>query len=111
MQIHNVGLENILRAVVDVCVQRKYSEKSMKKMQAKAQDPVTLAKAIVQLAAICSAGLPFCQATYNLEGDGFLAPIAHSILHGLNSNIERGITLDGLELAATRAVELMQPAL
>jgi hypothetical protein len=111
MQIHKVGLENILRAIVDVCVQRKYSEKSMKKMQAKAQDPVTLAKAIVQLAAICSAGLPFCQATYNLEGDGFLAPIAHSILHGLNSNIERGITLDGLELAATRAVELMQPAL
>jgi hypothetical protein len=48
--------------------------------------------------------------TYNLEGDGFLAPIAHSILHGLNSYIERGITLDGLELAATRAEEIMKPA-
>jgi hypothetical protein len=79
-------------------------------MQTKARDPVTLSKAIVQLAAVCSAGLPFCQATYNLEGDGFLAPIAHSILHGLNSYIERGITLDGLELAATRAEEIMKPA-
>ena len=109
MQIYKVGLENIIRAVVDVCVQRKYAEKSMRKMQLKARDPGTLSKAVVQLAAICNAGLPFCQATYNLEGDGFLAPIAHSILHGLNSSIERGITLDGLELAATRAVEIMKP--
>jgi hypothetical protein len=82
----------------------------MRKMQTKARGSVTLLKAIVQLAAVCSAGLPFCQATYNLEDDGFLAPIAHSILHGLNSNIERGITLNGLELAVTRAVELMKPA-
>jgi hypothetical protein len=110
MQKYKVGLENIIRAVVDVCVQRKFAEKSMLKMQTKARDPVTLSKAIVQLAAVCSAGLPFCQATYNLEGDGFLAPIAHSILHGLNAYIERGITLDGLELAATRVEEIMKPA-
>ncbi len=82
----------------------------MRKMQEKARDPVTLAKSLVQLAAVCSAGLPFCQATYSLEGDGFLAPIAHSILHGLTMNIERGIPLDGLESAARRAEELMKPA-
>jgi hypothetical protein len=110
MQVYKVGLENIIRAVVDVCVVRKYAEKSMRKMQEKARDPVTLAKSIVQLAAVCSAGLPFCQATYNLEGDGFLAPIAHSILHRLTMNIERGILLDGLEFAATRAEKFMKPA-
>ena len=110
MQVHKVGLENILRDVVDVCVVRKYAEKSMRKMQGKARDPITLAKSLVQLAAVCSAGLPFCRATYNLEGDGFLAPIAHSILHGLTQNIERGVPLDGLELAATRAEEVMKPA-
>jgi hypothetical protein len=71
----------------------------------------TLAKAIVQLAAVTSVGLSFCQATYNLEGDGFRAPIAYSILHGLHVNIERGIPLHGVELAATRAItELMKPA-
>jgi hypothetical protein len=43
-------------------------------------------------------------------GDGFLAPIAHSILHGLALDIERGIPLDGLEFAATRVEELMKPA-
>ncbi len=31
MQIYNIGLENIIRLVVDVCVERKYSEKSMEK--------------------------------------------------------------------------------
>ncbi len=47
MQVYKVGLENIIRAVVDVCVVRKYAEKSMRKVQEKARDPVTLAKSIV----------------------------------------------------------------
>jgi hypothetical protein len=105
-----VGLENIIHDVVDVCVVRKYAEQSMHKMQDKARDPITLAKSLVQLAAVCSAGLPFCRVTYNLEGGGFLPPIAHSILHGLTLNIERRIPFDGLEFAATRAEELMKPA-
>ena len=33
MQVQKVGLENIIRDVVDVCVERKYAEKSMRKMQ------------------------------------------------------------------------------
>jgi hypothetical protein len=110
MQVYKFGLENIIHAVVDVCVERKFAEKSMRKMQEKARDPITLAKSVVQLAAVCSAALPFCRATYNLAGDGFLPRIAHFILHGLTLNIERGIPLDGLEFAATRAEELMKPA-
>jgi hypothetical protein len=79
-------------------------------MQTRARDAITLGKALlVQPAAVCSAGLPFCQSTYKLEGDGFLAPIVHSILHGLHINIERGIPMDGLEAAATRAAEVVKP--
>jgi hypothetical protein len=107
-QLQKFGLENVLRLVVDVCVERKYAEKSMMKMQTRARDAITLGKALVQLAEVCSAGLSFCQATYNLKGDGFLAPIAHSILHGLHVNIERGIPMDGLEAAATRAAEVVK---
>jgi hypothetical protein len=109
MQLQKFGLENVLRLVVDVCVERKYAAKSMMKMQTRARDAFTLGKALVQLAAVCSAGLAFCKATYNLEGDGFLAPIAHSILHGLHVHIERGIPMDGMEAAATRAAELVKP--
>ena len=110
MQLQKIGLENVLRLVVDVCVERKYAAKSMMKMQTRARDAMTLGKALVQLAAVSTAGLPFCKATYNLEGDGFLAPIAHSILHGLHVDIERGIPMDGLEAAATRAAELVKPS-
>jgi hypothetical protein len=78
-------------------------------MQTRARDVITLGKALVQLAAVCCAGLPFCKATYNLEGSGFLAPIAHSILQGLHINIERGIPMDGLDAAATSAAELLKP--
>jgi hypothetical protein len=46
------GLENIIHAVVDVCVVRKFAEKSMHKMQKKARDSITLAKSVVQLATV-----------------------------------------------------------
>jgi hypothetical protein len=73
-------------------VERKYAAKSMMKMQTRAWDAITLGKALVQPAAVCSAGLPFCQATYNLEGDGFLAPIACA-LHSARTTCQHYCTL------------------
>ena len=110
VQIQGVGLERLLRNVVDVCVENKWSEKSARKMQAAAEDPGVLSKALVELAAEKDAGRHFCYATYWLEGDQFIAPLAHGIIDKLRLLLEGdGIFLPEVEEAARRAAELMAP--
>ena len=104
-----VGLERLLSQVVDVCVIRKYSEKSAKKMQALGQDCRTLASALVQSAAVVDGGKIFCWATYWLESKEFISPVTCEVFQFIEDHLNNGIPLPLVEKAAKRAAKLMEP--
>jgi len=100
---HIGGLEVIMEKVVTKCLENKWSNTSALKFKELFNNPTVLARATVQLAAQCDAGLIFCITTYYLEGKGPMIFVAHSLLKRfvcflcfLKSNIAHSIMLHSL---------------
>ena len=109
-QIEEVGgLEVFLEKVAKVCVASGWSEGSSKKVVAKLEDPLFLAKAMVELTAQVGGGKPFVLATYNLELSGFGVVIAYDQIAKLEAAVNEGIPLPGLSVAAARAAAIVKP--
>ena len=109
-QIEEVGgLEVFLEKVAKVCVASGWSEESSKKVVAKLEDPLFLAKAMVELTAQVGGGKPFVLATYNLELSGFGVVIAYDQIAQLEAAVNEGIPLPGLSVAAARAAAIVKP--
>lgn len=79
-QVALTGVQNVLRTIVEPCADRGYSKKSAAKLLALVDDPVVLAKVIVQIAAHAGAGCPICQATYMLETKNPIFMVAFEVL-------------------------------
>jgi len=109
VQLDSVGIQKLLTDVVDVCVSRKYAEKSAKKCQRVGQSKKILAGAIVEAAASRGGGKHFVHSAYWLEGDSFLAPLAFDLIDALAIQIEQGIPLPEVSGAAAEAAAIMHP--
>jgi len=90
-------------------VRSGWSEESSKKVVAKLEDPLFLAKAMVELTAQVGGGKPFVLATYNLELSGFGVVIAYDQIAKLEAAVNEGIPLPGLGVAAARAAAIVKP--
>ena len=103
------GFEVFLEKVAKVCVASGWSEESSKKVVAKLEDPLFLAKAMVELTAQVGGGKPFVLATYTLELNGFGVVVAYDQIAKLEAAVDEGIPLPGLSVAAARAAAIVKP--
>ena len=78
-QLEDDGIEEYHERVVKTCVQKSYSEKSMKKIDAQLSDPGEMAFCLVEAAAVRVYGKVFCESTYQMESKGPMALTAHMI--------------------------------
>ena len=114
-QLELCGLECFLSTFILKCQQKKYSDKSIVKLEA-ASSPYLLPKAIVQFATIAEQGRPFCQSTYSLEGDDPLALSAYIAFNRIDDHVSDGIilgerTIDACKRAAGLVREIRAPLL
>jgi hypothetical protein len=111
-QLDDVGLGNVMTQVVPECIRHKWSPESMKSLQ-KLASPERLPLATVELSAVVEAGLPFCQATYMLEGDDPLILTAYIVFQKLDRLVDNGFALpntrEKCKRAAAEIKRLKQP--
>jgi hypothetical protein len=108
IQTLTIGLQPLLEKVVRVCVMKEYSKKSSLKLWLKAtEDPVWLAKATIQLAAVADGGNKFVKWTYSLEGDDPLILTAYKAFAELDDIAMNGVSLRFIPVAAKEAMEIL----
>ena len=70
------------------CIKKKFSLKSMEKIQTQLDDPAQMAKCLVEAAAVSTAGEAFCKATYFLESDKPMALTTHLIFDRIENGVQ-----------------------
>jgi len=115
MQFHKFGLENVVIEIAIPCKDRKWSEKSAKKLIAAFGTEETksdLAMAILESAVVSDVGLHLTIACYSLEGDDPLILSAFkTVLAPLMLKMEVGFHLPSLLFAAEKSAALLEAAL
>jgi hypothetical protein len=113
-QVDRFGIAEIMKEVIPTCVEKKYSERSVAKLQQHATD-LSTPGIMVEFAAIAETGRPFCQATYILEGDDPLVLTAYIVLDKLDQVIADGVKFERTKLvckeAASMVLSLRKPLL
>jgi hypothetical protein len=113
-QVDRFGIAEIMKEVIPTCVEKKYSERSVAKLQQHATD-LSTPRIMVEFAAIAETGRPFCQATYILEGDDPLVLTAYIVLDKLDQVIADGVKFERTKLvckeAASMVLSLRKPLL
>jgi hypothetical protein len=105
-QMDRFGIDKIMKEVIPICVQKKYSERSVAKLQLLATD-LSTPRIMVEFAAIAETGRPFCQATYILEGDDPLVLTAYIVLDQLDQVMEDGVKFERTTLVCKQAASMV----
>jgi hypothetical protein len=69
------------------CDNEDLADRSIARMKSVLDDPTSRLTLFLQMATGLDAGTPFVQATYNLEGDEFLAPFVYEVIQHLDTFI------------------------
>jgi hypothetical protein len=114
VQTDNIGIGPIKENYVDMCVQRKYSDKSSRKLQLDLNNLSKNATGRVELAAIADGGKYLCPACYNSEGDAPLIFVVYGdIIQNLFNHLGGGATnypFTRLKEATCTAANMMRSA-
>jgi hypothetical protein len=111
----HITMARFITDVVDVCIAKKWSLKSATKMKWFLKKPETQALVITEQAAEADGGRLPCQATYDLEGKGFIVAVAWTIFERLDEALEAfdagTDAMPLLQSAAAQAEAIMAPVL
>jgi len=117
-QLHRFGFDNVMDRAIPVCLDKNFSEASIKSLLLVAMDEA-LPKVLVQFAVVVDVGLIFCQSTYQIKGDDPLVLSCYRVLNRLNTFSEEAVggvtfserTHSVISTAADMVGELRRPLL
>ena len=111
-QLDRLGVQRLVNEYASVCSKNKWSENSANKLINSVDDPIDLAVAMVELAAVADVGQPLVSETYTCESDQPMIFTAHECFDRLNDLFANGVNgfeaAGGFDRLYERAVEASQ---
>ena len=110
VQIYNMGIEKVMN-IANILKSNEKCKKSSEKLLTLMEDKKKYARLIVQMAASIDYAKPFCQGTFNLEGDADgLAFVTGTEIMKIGDRISSSdINIDRLRKASKMAASMIEP--